>query len=168
VRRQYQRLLKSLNTALTSKVTVETDSKSWYIFIPIVPVPASRPRFARTGRVYYAARYVNFRKQADILLTEAPLPPQFPLENPVAVTVTFIIPSPKKTKRMAPRGDIDNYFKSLDVLNEVVWKDDDQIVWTCATKEYGDSPGIRLEVIEIERIPETRSLPELQVERQSR
>ena len=59
---------------------------------------------------------------------------------------------------MAPRGDIDNYLKTLDVLNKVVWFDDDQIVSLEARKEYADEPRIELEVIEFGDIQGARSL----------
>lgn len=142
-------------------VTVSVDStEKWSIFIPLEPVPASRPRLARSGRVYYSKRYASFRSEATRLLEAVEWDPVFPVSGPLAVSVVFIRTRPKTTKRLAPRGDVDNYFKSLDVLNKVVWKDDDQIVWTCVVKEYGE-PGIRLEIKEIDRIPETRTLPEM-------
>ena len=145
-----------------SEVTVERfgDSPIWKIFIPVEPVPASRPRVTRWG-VYYGKRYSNFRKVADMSLQAVEWSSVFPLVGTLAVSVTFIAPRPKTTKRLHPRGDIDNYFKSLDVLNKVVWEDDDQIVWTCAVKEYGTNPGIRLEIKEIDGIPKTRALPEV-------
>ena len=149
-------------------VIISVDStKRWNIFIPIDPVPASRPRFSRAGRVYYSKRYASFRREATTLLEAVEWSPVFPLSGPLAVSVVFIKTRPKTTKRLAPRGDVDNYFKSLDVLNEVVWRDDDQIVWTCVVKEYGDVCGIRLEINEIDRIPETRTLSQMQIEGQS-
>lgn len=83
--------------------------------------------------------------------------------RPLAASVVFTVARPKTTKRLSPRGDVDNYFKSLDVFNEILWGDDDQLVWASMAKEYGDLPGIRLEMMEIERIPEARTLPELWV-----
>ena len=41
-------------------------------------------------------------------------------------------------KLPAPRGDIDNYVKSVfDAFNGVVWEDDAQVVELRARKEYG-------------------------------
>jgi Holliday junction resolvase RusA-like endonuclease len=71
-----------------------------------------------------------------------------------------MVPRPKTTKRLSPRGDVDNYFKTLDSLNGTVWKDDDQIVWAIMVKDYGD-PAIHLEIKEIDGIPKTRALPEM-------
>ena len=89
---------------------------------------------------------------------------EFPLSGPLAVASRFTVASTKKPKRLSPRGDVDNYFKSLDFLKEVVWWDDDQLVWASMIKAYGDRPGIELEVMEVERIPETRTLSEMWVE----
>jgi len=133
------------------------------MFLPVDPVPASRPRFARSGWVYYGKKYTEFRKTSAEILGVCDFPAEFPLSGPLAVSAAFTIASPKKTKRLAPRGDIDNYFKTLDVLNEIVWLDDDQLVWASMSKRYGDSPGIRLEIMELERIPTARTLPELWV-----
>jgi Holliday junction resolvase RusA-like endonuclease len=150
-----------VDTISDSIVTVEIgDSpKHWRIFIPILPVPASRPRVTRWG-TYYGKRYTEFRTIAKKLLQAVEWPCDFPLRGLLSVSVTFTVPRPKTTKRQSPRGDVDNYFKTLDSLNEVVWKDDDQIVWAIMAKEYGE-PGIRLEIKEIDRIPKTRALPEM-------
>jgi Holliday junction resolvase RusA-like endonuclease len=119
------------------------------MFIPIDPVPASRPRFTRSGHVFYGKNYTEFRKQAAVLFQATVLPPEFPLRQPMAVTTAFIVRKPKTSKLLAPRGDVDNYFKTLDVLNEVVWKDDVQLLWASMSKSFGETPGIELEVTEI-------------------
>lgn len=139
-------------------------SAHWTFFLPLDPVPASRPRFTRTGRIYYGKNYNRFRREAAALL-ERWVPPssEFPLHGPLAVAARFVVSSPKKTKRVAPRGDVDNYFKTLDVLNGFVWHDDDQLVWASMTKEYGECPGIHLQVQSVERVPETRTLSQLWV-----
>ena len=89
------------------------------------------------------------------------LPPDFPLCGSLAVTTRFIVVPPKTTKRASPRGDVDNYFKTLDVLNDVIWKDDDQLVWADMSKEFGSQPGIEMEVIEVDGIPKTRGLSQM-------
>jgi len=43
-----------------------------------------------------------------------------PLEGDLCVSAVFYI--------KGRRGDIDNYFKALDGLNGIAWKDDHQIV----------------------------------------
>mgnify|MGYP004458770697 FL=1 len=142
------------------------DVDKWIISLPIDPVPASRPKFFRRGRmsrVYYGKKYTNFRNVANNLLEEATWPVELPLGNMVVVSADFIVAKPKTTKRLHPRGDVDNYFKTLDVLNKYVWFDDDQIVWASMSKRYGDVPKIIVEVKEIVGIPTTRALSELWV-----
>ena len=146
----------------TSKILIKKRGSVWVVLLPIEPVPASRPRVTRNRHVYYPKRYTAFRKRSSELLGDCEMPPEFPLSGLLAVSTEFVIPRPKTTKRMSPRGDVDNYFKTLDVLNEIVWMDDDQIAWASMSKEFGDHPGIRVEVKQIERIPKTRTLSKLQ------
>ena len=111
--------------------------------------------------MYYGKNYTKFRRVCGCLIDLTDFPPEFPLSGDLVASAAFVVQSPKKTKRMSPRGDVDNYFKSLDVLNGVVWGDDDQLVWASMSKEYGDDPCIRLEVTEIERILEARTLSQM-------
>lgn len=151
----------------TSDVTIKSyrGQARWEIFIPIEPVPASRPRFSRTGRVYYGKRYTAFRKQAEWLFANTKFPRSFPLEGPLAISTQFLVTKPRTSKRASPVGDIDNYFKTLDVLNGVVWGDDDQLLWASMSKQFSEEPGIRMEILRIERLPETRKLSELWIKR---
>ena len=121
--------------------------------IPIVPVPASRPRVTRRGHVYYAKKYTSFRAEAAAVLGNWNLPCTLPFGGPLHVDVVFYCPRPKKTNRLHPRGDVDNYLKTLDVLNKVLWFDDDQIFSLSARKEYSDEPRIQLEVTEYGELP---------------
>lgn len=89
------------------------------------------------------------------------------MSGPLVVSSKFIVAPPKKTNRISPRGDVDNYFKTLDVLNRFVWWDDDQIVWASMSKEFGDRPGIEVEVIQVDGIPKARALPKLFLKGQS-
>jgi|TARA_R110002020_G_scaffold197481_7_gene398572 Holliday junction resolvase RusA-like endonuclease len=130
-------------------------------------VPASRPRFARSGRVYYGKNYTAFRRQAEVLFDEMEFPVEFPLMGSLAVTSRFVVVPPKTTKRVSPRGDVDNYFKTLDVLNGLVWGDDDQLIWASMMKTFGDRPGIELEVMQIDGVPAARALPKLFLKGQS-
>lgn len=152
---------------LTSDLQIKKHSGKprWTLFMPLDPVPASRPRFARSGRVYYGKRYTTFRKEADALFKLTEFPIEFPLSGPLAVSSKFIVKPPKKTKRYSPRGDVDNYFKTLDVLNGIVWWDDDQLVWACMGKAFGDDPGIELEVMEIDDVPKARALSQMFLKR---
>jgi len=73
-------------------------------------------------------------------------PKDLPIDLDVCLDVVFYCVRPKTTKRKHPRGDVDNYLKTLDVLNGILWHDDDQIIRVTARKEYSDDPRIELEV----------------------
>lgn len=136
-----------------------TTTSRFEMILPVCPVPASRPRVTRVGHVYYGKKYTQFRTEAAAVLGKTVFPDTLPLGGPLHLDVTFYCPSPKRTNRWAPRGDIDNYLKTLDVLNKVVWFDDDQIVSLEARKAYAEEPRIELEVIEFGDIQGARSLP---------
>ena len=117
---------------------------SFLLSFPLEPVPASRPRVSRYGPVYYGKRYTSFRKQAESVVPEV-FTGQ-PLTGTLEVIVTFFCKRPKTTKREEPRGDVDNYLKTLDILNGVVWEDDDQIKRITGTKRWEDEHGPRIEL----------------------
>lgn len=114
--------------------------------------------------MYYGKNYTKFREKASVLLDAWTLPRGLPLEGLLGVSTRFVVRPPKTTKRSSPRGDVDNYFKTLDFLNGHVWVDDDQLIWASMTKEYGECPGIHIQVQQIERVPETRTLSQMWVE----
>ena len=118
--------------------------------------------------MFYGKRYTAFRRQAAALFEASKFPVEFPLCGSLAVAAKFIVVPPKTTKRSSPRGDVDNYFKTLDVLNEIVWKDDDQLVWASMSKEFGDEPGIEVEVIEVDGFPQARGLSKVFLKGQPR
>lgn len=69
-----------------------------------------------------------------------------PYEGPLAVSVDIYRTRPKTTKLRKPRGDIDNYLKSVfDAFNGYLWVDDEQIEelgwvslrWTSGPDEEG-------------------------------
>ena len=117
---------------------------SFLLSFPLEPVPASRPRVTRYGPVFYGKRYTSFRKQAESVVPEV-FTGQ-PLTGTLEVIVTFFCKRPKTTKREEPRGDVDNYLKTLDILNGVVWEDDDQIKRITAIKRWEDEHGPRIEL----------------------
>ena len=104
--------------------------------------------------VYYEAAIT---KRAAIAMGNRP-----PTEMPLAVRLFFIMPIAKSwtnrdrdaalagTKEATTAIDIDNCCKAvLDALNEVVWRDDRQIVRLLAEKQYGEHPGIIAEIFEL-------------------
>ncbi len=118
----------------------------WEATFMVTPRPASRPRVGRWG-TYYTGNYKTFRAEMADLLARVDLPP--PTDNPLAVCVEFVCPSPKKPTNPYPMGDIDNYTKALfdSVQKAGFFNDDKQIVEVHATKRYvypGEEPHITM------------------------
>lgn len=133
--------------------------------IPSAPVPKARPRtvsgkggFVRT---YTPAKTVNYemvvKNYAKIAMDGRP-----PLTGPVQLSCSFYLPIPKswsKTKKadalagkLLPisRPDIDNYIKAvLDAANEIVVRDDSQVVALVSKKQYSETPKATLVFEEI-------------------
>ena len=111
-----------------------------------VPVPASRPRVSKWG-VYYGKTYKAYMKQADDAIPQA----KEPFDGNLFVDIEFACPRPKTTQRSCPRGDIDNYAKSIldAVTKKGYWNDDDQIVVMTAVKRWaedGEEPHTRITI----------------------
>ena len=98
------------------------------------------------GWTYYPTKYKAWKKVMSELLppllTEAGLTQ--PLDNPVVVWSSFRVTRPKTTKLQHPRGDIDNYEKSLwDSLTDAkAWLDDCQVVASHSDKQWAE-PGAK-------------------------
>jgi Holliday junction resolvase RusA-like endonuclease len=122
------------------------------------PRGKGRPRFARrTGHAYTPAKTASFeaclKHEATLVMAGRP-----PLEGALRVRVLacFGIPQSWSAKkriaaitgaiRPAKRPDLDNVCKMLDALNEVVWRDDAQVVEAWIEKYYTDRPRLRIEV----------------------
>lgn len=123
------------------------------------PKGKGRPRFARrTGHAYTPQKTASYeaclRHEAALAMADRP-----PFEGALRVQVSayFGVPqswSAKKraaafagTIRPAKRPDLDNIAKMLDALNEVVWRDDAQVVSGLIEKFYSDRPRLRVEVV---------------------
>ena len=126
------------------------------LFIPVKPVPASRPRISRYGN-YYLQGYADFRKEIFRFfqtLKKKPVKDKVSFE----VTLEIICSKPKKPTNDYPRGDIDNYTKAyLDSITYagLAWEDDIQVVRLIATKRYqkdGEDYGAILTIRELKSI----------------
>lgn len=86
-----------------------------------------------------------------------------PLGQPVVIDAIFMMPIPKSTSKVKQRAmlngtyhhtvkpDVDNILKFyLDVLNNLVVKDDNQVVEVRARKIYSSKPGVHLRIIPVE------------------
>lgn len=122
------------------------------------PVPKGRPRFNReTGRAYTPAKTASFEAQLKYAALQV-MAGRPPLEGPLKLEMEVVVPIapswPKKRQAAALSGqtmptgkpDFDNYQKTVDALNLVVWGDDGQIVQSAFLKRYGDKPGMWIRV----------------------
>lgn len=126
-----------------------------------VPVAKGRPRFAKaTGHTYTPEKTRNFeaalKYAAEQVMGERP-----PLSGPISLEIDVKLPISaswtKKQQAAARSGalrptkkpDFDNYAKTVDALNMVVWQDDGQVVEATVRKTYSDKPGMWIRVNEI-------------------
>lgn len=129
-------------------------------FVPGEPVAKGRPRMTRTGHAYTPQKTRTYESKLAFFgsreMTGKP-----PLECPLQVDLMVVLPIPeswsrkKKAEALAckilPTGrkDLDNFVKTLDGLNGIVWKDDGQICALSARKVYGEIPGLHIVIEEL-------------------
>lgn len=132
--------------------------------IPGAPVGKGRPRFAKRGNFVTTytpektASYENLVKlKAEEAMAGRPV-----IDGPVQVFVWLWVSPPaswsQKKQRAAlehqtfptSKPDIDNVIKGIfDAMNEIVWKDDKQVVNLSVFKRYGESARARVTVMAI-------------------
>ena len=116
--------------------------------VDTVPSPACRPRVARFG-VFYAKGYQVC--MADCVKQFSAQKPGILFEGDLFAHVEAVVQRPKKTIRVRPAGDVDNYAKApLDAATKAgLWGDDGQVTALLATKRWtepGEEPGINLTI----------------------
>lgn len=122
------------------------------------PKGKGRPRFVRsTGHAYTPAQTRSYESMLRLAAQEA-MAGRIPIDGPVEVEVLACMPIPvswSKGKRAGAiagtvkptsRPDVDNLVKMLDAFNEVVWRDDKQVVWCRVAKVYSEKPRLRIDV----------------------
>ena len=131
------------------------------IFVPGEPVAKGRPRMTRAGHAYTPAKTRCYEGKMAIFGSQA-MTGKPALESPLHVDLLIILPIPsswsrrKKSEalgcRLLPAGrkDLDNFVKTLDGLNGIVWKDDGQICSLNARKVYGEIPGLHIVIQEMD------------------
>ena len=127
--------------------------------VPGTPVGKGRPKFARRGNFVTAytpeatASYENLvRVKAMEAMQGNPL-----MEGPVECVIEIVVLPPaswSKKKQTAAleqqvfpttKPDIDNVVKGIfDAMNDVVWKDDKQVVKLTVSKRYGITPLVNV------------------------
>jgi|TARA_B110000093_G_scaffold28792_1_gene28631 Holliday junction resolvase RusA-like endonuclease len=126
-----------------------------YLYIPIPPVPASRPKVAKFG-VYYGKRHKEYMKSFAAFLKV--MPPQWtylPEDKRLFIIIEFACKRLKCPSKVLPRYDIDNLMKlPLDCMtsSDMFWKDDCQIEALVARKRYAEpneEPHTKVQVMSL-------------------
>ena len=130
-------------------------------------VPQPRPRVVRMRngqtRAYNSEKSVVYKRIVKAAaLSELNKQRLTMTDRPLAMRLTFVFTPPKSyTKkkleavksgelRYTKHKDLDNLAKSvMDALNNVVYKDDSQIVTLCANKEYGHTDHVLITIEEV-------------------
>ena len=125
-------------------------------FVPVKPVPASRPRISKYGS-YYTKTYKDFRAEAyRFLKTIKDKYPPCP-DSTFSVEIEFICYKPQRPSNSYPRGDVDNYLKGIIdsmVYCNMFFEDDIQITKMVGIKRYQmkDEPyGMNIKVRKYKR-----------------
>ena len=126
-----------------------------------VPVGKGRPRFVRaTGRAYTPDKTRSYEDSLR-LSAQVAMVGRAPLDGALSVVVEAAFPVPaswSEKKRSAAlagqvhpcvKPDADNLIKVLDAFNEIVWRDDKQVVEATIRKSYSDKPAFTVVVTEI-------------------
>lgn len=124
------------------------------------PVAQGRPRLAVVAGRAMAYDPKKSRDYKDyVKLAAADKAPSKLFEGPLALVVKVFRPMPKafskkKTAeaeagihRPTTKPDTDNYIKGIkDALNNVIWKDDSQIVDEHVSKWYSQRPRVEVQI----------------------
>ena len=130
------------------------------IIVPGAPVGKGRPRFVRaSGRTYTPAKTANYEAVLAAVGIEA-MDGRALFGGPLQIRLTAFMPIPRSWPRrnqsLALNGairpgkpDLDNILKTMDALNNIVWRDDAQIAEARLSKLYDLQPRLEIEVEEI-------------------
>jgi Holliday junction resolvase RusA-like endonuclease len=130
------------------------------LYLDGVPGQKGRPQFARTsGGVRTFSRAKTVLYEARLKAVGRDVWSFAPLECPIKLTLVAVFPIakswPKWRRVLAAIGklwhvgkpDLDNVIKiACDGLNEIIWKDDSQVCWIEARKQYGEVTGLWLTI----------------------
>lgn len=131
------------------------------------PVAMPRPRVVRTPsgktRTYNSSKSSTYKQMIKIHAKNAMNKAHKSMtERPLKVSITFVFAPPKSyTKKKlkaieegalyyTKRPDLDNLAKTiLDACNNVVYKDDSQVVTLSLNKEYGHADHVKINIQEV-------------------
>ncbi len=127
--------------------------------IPGNPIAKQRPRFSKTGKTY--DRQSREKKLVRCLMMKEIADQGYlkRLQEPISVHMTFHTPIPnswsQKRKESVlgkcnpARPDLDNYVKFYcDVMNDLVYQDDNLITELWCEKKYSDKPKVVITIFE--------------------
>ncbi len=130
--------------------------------IPGTPVGKGRPKFARRGNfitTYTPEKTASYENLVRLKAEEA-MKGRAPIEGAVAMTLLIEVTPPaswsaKKQAqallgeiRPTTKPDVDNVLKGIcDAMNEIVFKDDKQIVAVTIHKAYAQTARAAVEVV---------------------
>lgn len=128
------------------------------------PRGKGRPRFMRsTGHAFTPAPTRSYESALRYAAQEA-MQGRPPLDGALAVVVYARMPVPASWSlkkrisaftgmlRPTTKPDVDNVLKTVDSLNQVVWRDDKQVVDAHVIKSYSDTPELVIEVTPLHSI----------------
>jgi Holliday junction resolvase RusA-like endonuclease len=132
------------------------------------PVAKARPRATRRGFLYTPAHVRKFeahgRLAAQLAMGDRP-----PIEGPVRLELVAELPVPiswsGRKRALAVTGDIvptsrpdvDNYLKAaLDCLNEIVLRDDAQVIEITARKRFSIAPKLLMTIYPLDAASSNR------------
>lgn len=109
--------------------------------------PKQRPRF-HNGIAFTDSATREFERTVKALFRKLC---SEPFDGPIEVRLECYFQKPKKTEfSYPPRGDCDNFFKSVaDAGNEVLWHDDSQICKLTCTKAWSTEDGFSITIQEV-------------------
>lgn len=132
--------------------------------VPGTPVGKGRPKFARRGAftvAYTPEKTATYENLVKVKAEEAMIGHAL-IDGAVAVSIQMLITPPaswsQKKQRAALAGEVfptskpdcDNVLKGLmDACNEIVWKDDKQVVDVAVSKRYALKAEARMQVVEL-------------------
>lgn len=132
--------------------------------VPGTPVGKGRPKFARRGNfvsTYTPEKTASYENLVKVKAEEA-MQGRILIDGPVSVDIELYIVPPAswslKKQRAALLGesfptskpDMDNVIKGLfDACNEIVWKDDKQVVSLIVTKRFAETPCAIMKVVSL-------------------
>lgn len=122
---------------LSRPATMTRFPQGYEIYVPLLPVPAARPKVGRWG-AYYPKTYTRFKALADDVLRPLAIGAKL-YSDYVFISIEHVTIKPKSGKLGRPNGDWDNFVKgSQDAVTKAqcVWVDDAQVAFGMSNKRY--------------------------------